>query len=731
MSDDLSPVRPSLSKLRGQLAHALSHDGTQRQLFSCLVIAVCALVLLVYLPGLSSLAFMYDDQYYVTGNPLVQNPSWESARRFFAEVWHPSTVFGYYQPLTMVSLMADRLLAGSYENMRTYHRTSLALHVANTALVAILLYLLFPHPFIAAGVALLFGLHPITVDSVCWLSERKTVLSSFFALWSLIAYLEFTRERKARFYFGCIVAYSLAMLSKPIALPLPLAMLLLDYWPLDRLAWRSVAEKVPLLAVGGVFAVVGYVSQLHSGSIELPGQYNPLQVPFVLSHNIFFYFCKVLWPTRMSPHYEPVDCLALSSPTMIVSIIGTCALIGGALVSLRWTRAIAMGCLIAFVMLFPASGIISHTIVLVANRYLYLPFIGILLLLAWMLTKLLVTSAAVGLPWRRLGVPLIVAILASGEAVATRSYLRHWVDTTTLHEYMLSMFPNSAPLHIDFAVALKSQGRQEEAVEHYRAALRADPVSYGAHYNLALTLDELGGQPDEVVRHYRRALQIRPSLVQAHMNLGLVLFRTGNRCEGLASLRKGAELAPESPLVRYNLGRILVVAGQPEEGLSHLRKAMALNPTFLPASRGLAWLLATHPNSQIRDASEAVRLAEQARAMTRDGDPSVLDTLAAAYASAGQYCKAVETAQKALAVATRLRADKLATQIEARLHLYEKDTAYYEDPRVQFERVLAEAQKGEQAGGRRREAGEPATDNRELRTEGLEVQDGAEAIFEK
>jgi tetratricopeptide (TPR) repeat protein len=687
MCDNLNTVCPSFSKLRGQLAQALSEAGTQRQLFSCLVIAVCGVVVLVHLPALSSQALMYDDEYYVTRNPLVQNPSWSSARRFFAEVWQPSTVAGYYHPLAMVSLMTDRFLAGRYENMRTYHRTSLALHVANTALVAIFLYLLFPHPFIAAGVALLFGLHPINVDSVCWLSERKTVLASFFALWSLIEYVKFTRERKVRFYIGCIAAYSLAMLSKPIALPLPLAMVLIDYWPLDRLRWRGIVEKLPLFTVASIFGVVGYISQLHSGSIELPGQYNPLQLPFLLSHNIFFYFCKVLWPTNMSPHYEPVDCLALSSPTMMVSVIGTCALIGGAIISLRWTRAIAMGCLIAFVMLLPASGIISHTIVIVANRYLYLPFIGILLLLAWLL------RSPGRLPWRGLAIAFLIIVLAGAESVATRVYLRCWTDTTTLHEYMLSLFPNSAPLHTNFGVILESEGKGPEAVEHYQAALKANPVFSLAHYNLAVALNQLGGHDREVVRHYRRISQLKPSFVQAHMNLGLVLFRMGNSCDGLASLRKAVELAPESSLACYNLGNLLVIVGQPEEGLSHLRKAMAINPRFVQARRSLAWFLATHPDSRIRDANEAVRLGERARMMTKDGDPSVLDTLAAAYASAGQYPKAVETAQKALAVATRLRADKLAAEIEARARLYENNTPYYEDPRVQFEKVLAEAQK--------------------------------------
>ena len=150
----------------------------------------------------------------------------------------------------------------------------------------------------------MFGLHPITVDSVCWLSERKTVLAAFFALLSLIAYVKSAREHKSYYMIGCVAAYVLALLSKPIALPLPFMMLLLDYWPLDRLRWRSVVEKLPLLAAAGVFTVIAYVSQLHTATILLPGQYDPLCVPLVLCHNVAFYLGKVFWPANLSPYYR-------------------------------------------------------------------------------------------------------------------------------------------------------------------------------------------------------------------------------------------------------------------------------------------------------------------------------------------------------------------------------------------------------------------------------------------
>ena len=141
--------------------------------------------------------------------------------------------------------------------------------------MAVLLYLLFGRALVAAVVALSFGLHPISVESVCWIAERKTVLATFFALWSLIAYVRFTRESKTRFYVACVATYLLALLSKPITVPLPAMMLLMDYWPLDRLCRKTVVEKLPLFALAAVFGVITYISQSRTTTVYLPGDYNP------------------------------------------------------------------------------------------------------------------------------------------------------------------------------------------------------------------------------------------------------------------------------------------------------------------------------------------------------------------------------------------------------------------------------------------------------------------------
>jgi len=684
------------------------------QVLVYLIIGVSSAVTLTHLPSLSAQALFHDDADYVIENPLVQNPSWSAAGRFFREVWRPSTVRGYYQPLTMVSLMLDRVLSGPHESLRAYHCTSLALHVANTALVAILLYLLFGEAVVAAGVALLFGLHPITVESVCWIAERKTVLASFFTLWSLIAYVRFTREPKARFYVACVLTYLLALLSKPITVPLPLMMLLLDYWPLNRLRRQGVTEKLPLFAIAVVFGGITYVSQSRTARVYLPGDYNPLQIPLILGHNIVFYLAKVVYPANLSAHY------GYAAPrATLIGLVAASLLIPLLIMSLKRTRALMTGWLVFFVMILPAMGIISVTPVTAANRYLYLPSIGFILITAWCLAAVLGQHGSRRRVWMPSAVVAGFLLVASAEAAAARAYMNRWHDSTSLYEYMLTLTPDSGILHRDLGAALSKAGRSEEAVEHYRQALRTRPHDPLIHFNLATDLAKSEDKIEEAIEHYEKAVEIDPAHLKAHLNLGSMFLSKGQVEEAVVHCEEAVQLNPQFVLAQYNLGKVLAIAGRPVDAIQHLREAIRLNPGFALATKDLAWFLATHPSAEVRDANEAIRLAERAREATQGQDVGVLDALAAAYALDGQYKKAVETAQKALAMATRLRSHELADRIQERLRLYQLECPYYEDPKVQLERLVAKRKKLAVASCQLTvdSNSERETENRELPTE--------------
>ena len=635
--------------------------SSEKRILANLIIIVCFLVFIVYLPALSSKALLIDDDQFLTNNVQVRNPGWNSIRQVFTEVLKPSTTKGYYKPVTMISLMADYALGGRPENLKPFHRTSLLLHIANTALIIVLLYMLFGHAWIAAGVGLLFGLHPLTVECVTWISQRKTVLAAFFSLWSLILYVHFTRKGGWKLYVGCILMYVLALNSKPTATPLPALMLLLDYWPLKRLKRQAILEKLPIFTVGGIFAIITYVSQSRAFFATLPGQYNPRYIPLVFIHNTAFYFYKIIWPTNLSPYYAYTKQMGLSDPMVLTGIIGFGILINILIFTFRRTRSILTGCLFFLVAILPTMGIIRFARMLTGDRHVYLPSIGLLMLLASFLVWLWHTGSKRKPATMRAVIIAIVLMLASAEAVATRKYLAYWPDSVTLYKRMLVLAPRMVLLNNDLGVALLSQGKFDEAADQFRQVLQVAPHHVRAHVNLGnllLTQEKY----DEAIGHYQQALHTEPDFTPAHYHLAVVLMRTG----------------------------------QLDEALKHFREAIQLTPKptwyFL---HGMAWLLAAHPDPEVRDANEAIQLAKRAQALTltESDDMRVLDTLAAAYAATGRFDLAVSTVQKALALVSPTHNDAVTNQIRERLLLYKQGKPYTLDPNTPKAQLTSDTEK--------------------------------------
>jgi tetratricopeptide (TPR) repeat protein len=250
-------------------------------------------------------------------------------------------------------------------------------------------------------------------------------------------------------------------------------------------------------------------------------------------------------------------------------------------------------------------------------------------------------------------------------------------------------------LHNDLGLYLALDSRYEEAVEHFRAALRTGPNLWQAHHNLALGLDQTGGDTEEMVRHYRRAIELVPDDMAARISLGLALCHRGDFDGGITALREAAEVGQtlRHPLARYALGYLLILHGQTRAGLACLREVLSVSPRFLLAIKGLAWFLATHPAEAFRDPREAVLLAERAGSIAQGRDVAVLDILAAAYASQGRYDKAVSTAKEAVGLSARLGDSDSTKRIEERLRLYEGGRPYRVDPHAQLEEFTSGTQR--------------------------------------
>jgi Tfp pilus assembly protein PilF len=566
-------------------------SGQKRRVgfLAVLLIVAIMVVLTAYWPVLSARAQCTDDDQYLSQNRLVQRPSWASAGSFVSEVLEPSTVAGYYQPLAMISLMLDYAVAGRPDNLVPFHRTSLVLHAANTCLVIVLLYLLFGEPMTAALVGMLFGVHPAIAESVPWIAERKTLLATFFALWSLIAYVRYARRSGWLPYVFCLLGYMLALMSKPTVTPLPLLMLLLDFWPLGRLSWRTLLEKVPLLLVCVIFAVITVVSQARTAYVVVPQDQTWTRIPFVFCHNVIFYLWKVIWPVGVSPIYSFPRLLSLSYPMVLVGVIGTCLLIPALIVSLRWTRALLTGWLIFIVAIFPTMGILGFTWTIAANRFLYLPIIGLLLITAWMLSVIR-RSAVSTRAATRIGLLAMVVVLILAETTATRRYLGHWRDSESLYRYMVGVTHENGAAHLGLALALLNQNRADEGMWHLEEAMRCSPDDADVQYNMGRAMYD-AGRTSLAQEYFERAVKLRPGFTAAHLNLGTLFYRAGRIDEAIEQCRMAVAAQPNHPQARSNLGIALMGAGRGDEAIEQFNRSLEFEPVNPYAHYSLAVLL--------------------------------------------------------------------------------------------------------------------------------------------
>ncbi len=583
-----------------------------RVLAGALLVGVAGAVTAVYWPVLTARALSFDDAAYLADNPLVRNPSWESAGRFMGEVLQPSTVAGYYHPLAMISLMFDAALGADVDNLLPVRRTSLALHVLNALLVAVLVQQLFGRPWAAALVGLLFGVHPVTVESVAWLAERKTVLATAFCLATLVPYVSFARTGRRWTYVASLAGFLLALLSKPTTVPLSILLLLLDIWPLRRLSRRAVWEKVPFLLLAAVSAVITIISQARTATAALPHQDWLTRLLLLPSYGNAFYLRSWLWPAGLTFYYPLPDPLRATQPGLLVGLGGTLALLTLLAVSLRWTRAAAVGWALFFVALLPSSGVVGFTDTLVALRHAYLPGVGLVLLTAaW------VIHAARNPRWRG-GLVIGGLVLATLAGRETRHLLAPWQTTETLYRSMLRHAPDAPVLHNNLGRTLIDQMRYAEAAEHLaRAAACGGPHADLAHFNYGSALEGLG-RIEEARAQFALAsarlesvLRDKPGTPEMIHTLAQVLARQGRPAEAQPYLERAVAACPQSADLWMDLGNVLALRGELRRAVECYQEALRRKPEFFAAHVNLG---ATYQQlGDLAQAAAAYRAALQMR----------------------------------------------------------------------------------------------------------------------
>jgi len=354
---------------------------------------------------------------------------------------------------------------------------------------------------------------------------------------------------------------------------------------------KTIAEKIPFFLLGSIFAAITFLSQQQTSIVYNPGEQSLFRVPLILCHNIIFYLYKTVWPVNLSAFYPFPEPMTLSQPMVLAGVIGTCILIPLLLISLRWTRALLAGWLFFFVAIVPTMGVIGFTVWIAANKYMYLPVFGFLMILAFFLTRAWNSPALESRSHKQLGIVMVMLILATLEAAESRAYLFFWQDTEMLDRYMLASAPKSWLLYNELGATLADQKKYDQAIECYHRALQLNPKCVDAYNNLGLSLAHTG-RFDEAIDNYHQALRLKSDYVKAYNNMGLAFAAQNKNNEAVAQYQQALQLKPDYAIAHFNLAIVLSTISQIEEAMIHYRQAFQLMPDFAEAHNNLAELLA-------------------------------------------------------------------------------------------------------------------------------------------
>ncbi|MGA2176269.1 MAG: tetratricopeptide repeat protein [Verrucomicrobiota bacterium] len=593
----------------------MNSSTRQAWVISCLLgLAVLA----AFWPAFGCGFVNYDDPFYVTGNWHVRGGlNWPGVR------WALTATDGAnWNPVTFMSHSLDCQLYGL--NPAGHHLTSVLLHLANSALLWLLLRRMTGAPWRSALAAALFALHPLRVESVVWISERKDVLSAFFGLLTAWAYVRYAENFKSQisnfkfYYAAALVLFAVGLMAKPMLVTLPFVFLLLDYWPLDRfrLGWRLVLEKVPffLLAIGS--SVVTFLVQERTGAMASLARF-PLgerlgNVPLAYAG----YLSKDFWPAELASFYP-------HEPLRAGPVVGAPLLLGAVTALAVWRGRsrpyLAVGWFWFLGMLVPTIGLVQVGAQLMADRYTYLPCVGLWIMVAWGMHDL-----AAWRPALRESMILAGAAAVAVCVVLTSRHAEIYRDSGTLWEATLRVCPESLIAHNDLSKWLIEKGRLNEARAHCRQALALRPDDPEAELNLAeiclregnadeavaQCLKSIAAQPrseesydalaraylkkgrmDQAIAAFEKALEIKPDFPQAWCNLGFALLQQRRLPEAVRAYQKSLELNPDYALAQNDLGGILRQMGRTDEAMEHFRRAMELEPDFGEAHYNAAEIL--------------------------------------------------------------------------------------------------------------------------------------------
>jgi protein O-mannosyl-transferase len=548
-------------------------------------IGLMALTAMVFAPAREFEFVNYDDLEFVVDNPHVATGlNAENARWAFANAYRATG-----GPVTWLSHMLDVELYGL--DAGAHHITSVVIHGAASLAALFALWTLTGALGPSAFVAALFAVHPLHVESVAWISERKDVLSAFFWFASLWAYARFARERHRSHYALLIVTFVLGLMSKPMVATLPLILLLLDAWPLARFSgnhrtmrvgWQLIREKLPLVIAAAVTMGLVFAAQNQIGAVA-DFERVPLSLRLENATVVAVtYVGKLFWPTGLAAFYPYPS--ALSPGLVIACALVLLTLTAAALLMFRRVPAVTIGWFWYLITILPVLGIVQVGGHQMADRFTYIPFVGLFAAVAWGMHAVL--NAARIPPAVATSLAIAVVVVS---AIDARAQTLHWRDGVTLWEHAAHVTRDNARAYANLGVALARDRQFARAIVEYRHALEIEPADATSHNNLALALVEQGGQT-AALGHYREAVRLKPDYGNAHNNLANLLSEMGQQYEALTHHREAIRLNPDDPLPVINLAITLAQMGRLDEAIQHLQSAVKLNPSDARARQLLSEL---------------------------------------------------------------------------------------------------------------------------------------------
>lgn len=627
--------------------HILPDKRTNNHILFIFLVLLGIVTLILYWQVGNFPFLNWDDQLYVLENPNVQegfnfnNLIWA----FTGATWQTN----YWVPLTWLSFLFDWEMHGL--DPGGYHLTNVYLHIANTALLFIALYRLTKAGWQSLFVAALFAIHPLHVESVAWVTERKDTLSAFFWMLSLVAYTYYAEKPGYKRYLFVTICILAGLMSKPMLVTLPFVLLLLDYWPLQRLLKSTadhlagangrehfnlsiILEKIPLIILVVIFSIAAFVTQQHEGAIASTAN---VSIPLRISNTIVSYIAyigKSFWPFTLSPIYPYPNHIPLwKTAAALISMVSMSVVF---FFLRKKSPYLLVGWLWYIGTLLPVIGLIVIGPHGMADRYTYIPHIGLFIMISWAVPQLLGNL-------RHGGKIIIIAasLVLLVFSAATWRQVQFWQDTGTLFDRALQIDPNNFFAHYVLATLMKKNGNIEKAAAHIDAAIKNRPNYYPALRIKGHILEEQG-QYDAAQKYYLEVLHINSLNDEAYNDLGVVSEKLGKQSVAVEYYLKAVEINPNHLKAHNNLAALLVKLQRYAEAELFYQKAIRLAPNSYEIYNDAGKMYSLQGKSD-----QAIKYLLKALELQPDGAPTI-NNLGTAYANAGQLDEAINYFEKAV-----------------------------------------------------------------------------------